>query len=516
MLTTSIIFAGLVLTSAPTDPLQVHIVREGENLTTIARSHDLGTAIVTKHNPFLPDPLPIGAVVYLPNASSRQILAQQKAEATTVSSQPGNGVYVVRNGENDWTIARKFGIKPSELRAMNPNIDWAKLQIGQNLNVPKTQVMGTTAANTGTAQATTANNNRTSQYTVKSGDNDWKIAQRVGIRPSQLHALNPGVDWPKLQIGQKINVPAGTPAAAASTSNRGVGSVTRVAVEKDNVSIRAGASTSRERIAIVRRGQMARVLDRLNGWYKLEFSNGTVGWVRHDMVKPATAQAAPRQNNTTSTRPATSTGAVANRTSAPAPKVNPVVGKSVIETAMSHIGIRYRYGGTSRSGGFDCSGFVYTVYRHHGVSLPRTSIQQSQHGAAVNRGDLAAGDLVFFRTNRGTRINHVGIYIGGGRFVHASSAGGSVRTDNLNSGYYQRTYAGARRVNGAKANATAAAATAQAAPVAKPAPKADEKIAPDAVVPPLSEAERKAAEQATQTAPPASAPATAPPTAVGR
>lgn len=515
MLTTSIIFAGVVLTTAQPDPLQFHIVREGENLTTISRKHDLGTAIVAKHNPFIPDPLPIGAVVYLPNQTSRQLLAQQRSESQQ-SVQQGSGAYVVRNGENDWTIARKFGIKPSELRAMNPGVDWTKLQIGATLNVPTTQVVGTTVSNTQQAQATTASNTQTSEYVVREGDNDWKIAQRFGIRPSQLHALNPGVNWPRLQIGQKINVPRGSGNANTSTTGN-VGSVTRVAVDKNNVSIRSGASTSRPRIAMVNRGQMARVLDRLNGWYKLEFSNGTVGWVRHDMVKPATAQPAARPANTNTSRPANNNAAVArSNTSAPAP--NPTVGRSVIETAMSHIGIRYRYGGTSRSTGFDCSGFVFTVYSHHGVRLPRTSIQQSQHGAAVNRGDLVAGDLVFFRTNRGTRINHVGIYIGNGRFVHASSAGGSVRTDSLNSGYYQRTYAGARRVTGARATAAPAPAsnTASQSTTRTTSTQTEERIAQDAVVPPLSDTERQEAERAAQSAPAATPPASAPPTNVGR
>jgi hypothetical protein len=109
------------------------------------------------------------------------------------------------------------------------------------------------------------------------------------------------------------------------------------------------------------------------------------------------------------------------------------------------MGIRYVWGGTSRSG-FDCSGFTQWVFARSGIRIPRTSIEQATVGQRVDRDDLRPGDLVFFRT-RGSRISHVGIYIGNNNFIHASSGGGRVRINAI-TGYYSQRYVTARRMPG--------------------------------------------------------------------
>jgi cell wall-associated NlpC family hydrolase len=105
----------------------------------------------------------------------------------------------------------------------------------------------------------------------------------------------------------------------------------------------------------------------------------------------------------------------------------------VLDTGDDYLGTRYVYGGTS-PGGFDCSGFVQYVYARHGVSLPRTSRQQSAagNGIAASVRSLRAGDLVFFSSNGG-RIDHVAIYAGDNRILHSTSSGGGVRYDDLDS-----------------------------------------------------------------------------------
>ncbi len=126
----------------------------------------------------------------------------------------------------------------------------------------------------------------------------------------------------------------------------------------------------------------------------------------------------------------------------------------VCALARSYLGTPYVYGGASPDG-FDCSGLVFHVYREVGVSLPRTAGAQASAGRHVNRTSLLPGDLVFFRT-RGTRISHVGIYVGEGRFVHAPSSGKTVRVDSLDDPWWLRRYAGARRVLAASSSGLAA------------------------------------------------------------
>ncbi|TWH77333.1 NlpC/P60 family protein [Azomonas agilis] len=120
----------------------------------------------------------------------------------------------------------------------------------------------------------------------------------------------------------------------------------------------------------------------------------------------------------------------------------------ILFRALGLVGVPYRWGGNTPDSGFDCSGLIAYVYRETtGIRLPRTTTEMSQmHGPNVARGSLLAGDLVFFATNGPGRVSHAGIYVGEGRFIHAPSAGGTVRMDQLSSTYWQKNYLGAKRI----------------------------------------------------------------------
>jgi cell wall-associated NlpC family hydrolase len=113
------------------------------------------------------------------------------------------------------------------------------------------------------------------------------------------------------------------------------------------------------------------------------------------------------------------------------------------ETISKVIGVKYNWGGTTTSG-FDCSGFTGYVFKKLGIELPRTSRDMSKRGKKVARDDLRPGDLVFFNTD-GKGVSHVGIYIGDGKFAHASRKPG-VTITSLSQEYYADRYLGARRV----------------------------------------------------------------------
>jgi cell wall-associated NlpC family hydrolase len=111
----------------------------------------------------------------------------------------------------------------------------------------------------------------------------------------------------------------------------------------------------------------------------------------------------------------------------------------VVGIAMQYLGTPYVWGGAS-PGGFDCSGFAMYVYAQVGVSLPHNAAMQYGMGTPVARSQLAPGDLVFFNG-----LSHVGMYIGGGRFVHAPHTGDVVKISSLSEYWYAATYVGARR-----------------------------------------------------------------------
>jgi len=122
----------------------------------------------------------------------------------------------------------------------------------------------------------------------------------------------------------------------------------------------------------------------------------------------------------------------------------PLFRDEIVGTARSFIGVPYQWGGASAEQGFDCSGLAMAIYRLNGLNLPRTSSQQYEAGAPVSRGELVKGDLVFFDTRGRGEISHVGIYAGGGQFIHAPRTGKTVRTSSLSNTYYNKRYAGAR------------------------------------------------------------------------
>lgn len=113
----------------------------------------------------------------------------------------------------------------------------------------------------------------------------------------------------------------------------------------------------------------------------------------------------------------------------------------VVGIAMQYLGIPYRWGGSSPSGGFDCSGFIMYVYAQMGVSLPHNAAMQFGYGVSVSRDALEPGDLVFF-----DGLGHNGIYIGGGQFIHSPHTGDVVKISSLNDAWYSARWYGAKRL----------------------------------------------------------------------
>ena len=125
---------------------------------------------------------------------------------------------------------------------------------------------------------------------------------------------------------------------------------------------------------------------------------------------------------------------------------------SVVALARQQIGRRYVFGGTSPTRGFDCSGFTQYLARAFGVNLPRTAAQQARIGEEIprDRSQLRPGDLLTF--GRGSRVTHIGVYVGNGRYVHASSGRGQITESSLDrpQSSLVRAWLGVRRVFGAE------------------------------------------------------------------
>lgn len=123
----------------------------------------------------------------------------------------------------------------------------------------------------------------------------------------------------------------------------------------------------------------------------------------------------------------------------------------LVVNAMGFLGVPYKWGGNDADSGFDCSGFVASVYQQSiGLLLPRKAAQQAAATDKIDQAELQPGDLVFFNTMR-RAFSHVGIYVGNGKFIHAPRAGAEVRVESMGGSYWQRRFDGARRVSAAAA-----------------------------------------------------------------
>ncbi|WP_202304333.1 NlpC/P60 family protein [Dryocola clanedunensis] len=123
--------------------------------------------------------------------------------------------------------------------------------------------------------------------------------------------------------------------------------------------------------------------------------------------------------------------------------------KTAMNKLMNQIGKPYRWGGTSPRTGFDCSGLVYYAYKDLvKFRIPRTAneMYHLRDAAAVGRGELQSGDLVFFRTRGRGTADHVGVYVGNGKFIQSPRTGRDIQITSLSEDYWQRHYVGARRV----------------------------------------------------------------------
>ncbi|MEZ0325543.1 MAG: NlpC/P60 family protein [Fimbriimonas sp.] len=425
-----------------------YTIKSGDTIERIAKKFGVKERSLKSYNGLSSETiLKIGRTIAIPTSSKSSSTTSDRQASVKVS-----GGYTVRNGDHDWTIAKKHGISVEKLHAMNPSVKWRSLQIGSKLNVPGAPKFAVVKSAPKLALPKASG-----KYAIREGDNDWLVARRFSTTPKVIRQLNPDVRWDRLQIGTSIRVPGATAVAAKKSSAPQLKSRYAVVTGND-VMVREKPTSASDAKTKVQAGTRVTVLYRENNWYKLRFPHGTAGWVRGDFLKATSAPvrvakvkkpakiSKPHKQTKLAVvqRDETDSGYIQQPVVAPQQKKGQTVEK-IMSKAQSLRGVRYRWGGASRSG-TDCSGFTTQVFKSNGISLPRTSGAQSKVGKPVSRKDLQKGDLVFFKTTRSARVSHVGIYIGNGKFIHASSGGGRVMESSLSDGYYNNRFVTARRM----------------------------------------------------------------------
>ncbi|WP_417092852.1 NlpC/P60 family protein [Intestinimonas timonensis] len=191
----------------------------------------------------------------------------------------------------------------------------------------------------------------------------------------------------------------------------------KVDADGSTLNMRAGASTSFDSLCFIPSGTVLELEGIYEGWYKVTYA-GNTGYVSSDYI-------------TITTEPATSTSSA--------------LGEQIVALAKQYLGTPYVLGGNGPSS-FDCSGFTKYIYAQFGYTLNRTATDQLQNGVSVSRDELQPGDLVFFKYNTSKPVSHVGIYIGNGEFIHASTNRYMVQIDQMNTGHYANVFVYARRI----------------------------------------------------------------------
>lgn len=243
---------------------------------------------------------------------------------------------------------------------------------------------------------------------IRSGANTNSDVLAQLTRDAQVNVIESTDGWYKVSTGNLSGWVSGQYLSVSSGTIKGT-------VTGNNVNVRTGPGKGYDVLVSVNT-EGVEVLDTSGDWYKVRFSSGAEGWVYGDYVSTG--------------------GSVVSRGES--------LGNKMIDYAQKFLGVRYVWGGSSSSG-FDCSGFVKAVYNNFGIDINRVAADQATQGTYVSTSNLRVGDLLFFDTDGGKNyINHVGIYMGNGRFIHASSGAGKVVTDSLWGGFYEKSYMTAR------------------------------------------------------------------------
>ena len=226
-------------------------------------------------------------------------------------------------------------------------------------------------------------------------------------------------------------------------------------VNGSNVNMRTGPSTSYKSLGRSQRGDLAYIIGINKQWYKVIW-NDQICYIRSDYLtlteKPYENRGALRgpiffkHGKRFGPKVTVANFKASENYIAPeqpeTPEMN-ATAASIVATAKTCLGVRYKWGGESMSG-FDCSGLVQYVFKKNGINLGRTIKKQYEAGTPLSKNELQAGDLVFFQNTYTSGLSHVGIYIGNGEFIHASSDG--VMTSELSNSYWSKHYYGACRI----------------------------------------------------------------------
>ena len=357
--------------------------------------------------------------------------------------------HTVVSGESIYSIAKKYDVSESDIYELNPKSKGALLQLKTVLLIPNKK------SKSKNNKEVSSSKNATETHIVESGESLYKIAKKYDISLEKLKELNPDIKPESIQIGDKIVVSAKkvkeapkekeTPKENKPKETKTV--VAEVANPVNPVNMDANLCTDElgNKVHTVTKGE---TLYRLSKKYKVSvkdleemnpeiIANLPIGY--EVVIKKGDIELAKHQNEIVNSPKEVEELSPENMSKA----------EFLIAKASQHIGTRYRGGGTT-SAGFDCSGLMFSTFKHIDMTLPRSSSSMAVGaGYKIERSQAQKGDLIFFTTNGRGSINHVGMIteiIGDEiKFIHSSVQAGVI-ISSTEEPYYKRRFVQINRV----------------------------------------------------------------------
>ncbi|MDO5388983.1 MAG: SH3 domain-containing protein [Clostridia bacterium] len=366
-------------------------------------------------------------------ATSVNLRSYNSTEARILgTANMGETLTITGNANNGWFKVSKVGLDNAFISSDYISIYQTDATcIGDNVNVRTSP--SPTSASIGTASK--------GQVFVTSGKcGDW---YQIKFNGNTGYIHSDYMQGTLLQYLPSVQAPTASAEVTAKASDDKQSSDDDIyaVVEVPSLNLRADASTDSEIIRSLPSGYNLSVSGYKDGWVLVSDGDDNEGYVKAEYINLKNGKKP--DNSVTSD----SDDEFDFEYEKSYVNKGPVDCRDLIEYAKEYLGTPYVWGGTDLVAGVDCSGFIYSVYNHFGITLNRTSRDMYTQGTAVSKSELVPGDLLFFNTGGDSVISHVGMYIGEGQYIHSTNgAGGGVTISDLGDSYSTSTYVGAKRI----------------------------------------------------------------------
>lgn len=430
-----------------------HIVAKGETVFKIAQQYHVDAAQIYAINPNAKDGIKFEEILLVPFVADKN---KKTTLNTPTGPEPEPKQHLVLAKETLYGIAKQYGVKVVDLYRLNPLLKKKGLRVGSSITiaVQETNDKGITSIqkeipniqeNKDIEKRVDLHTTENVLKEVLAKETLYGIAKEYGVSVSDIQKANPILEIQALRIGQKIVIPTLKKEVVKNEnlvekevspiveSEQKISEDTEIEVKHEVLAKETKYGIAKEYGITVKEleNQNPKITNRLLTGEKL-----TIRTLKSNIKTPKkfdfTEEGVNKKESEYVVKPLYSANFI----------------DQLIATASENIGVRYRTGGTTKDG-FDCSGLMCTTFGAFDIQLPRTSFEQSQYGVKVNNDEAQKGDLIFFKTNGRSQINHVGMVVevsdGDIKFIHAS-VGGGVIISSIKEKYYSKRVTQINRV----------------------------------------------------------------------